>query len=204
MVEEHLPTQASQHVIPFLNFTPRWFIDCGPGSGVEAREIREAWPKVKLLGLEPSLIGYEAAKTLFPTGGRSRLLNVGVWDTDCTLTLSKPDDLLHSTFRTFNYPVKSVEVTVRSLDSLDRELGPFYDTLLWIDIEGSEERALLGAKWLLKRGTIKAVNIEVNDETAEVLHDLLASHGFSKLRTYFDQGNGHSRDELWLLNGSKV
>ena len=195
MIEPHLPGQAKHHVIPFLKFTPRWFIDCGPGSGAEAEEIREKWPEVSILGLDPSPIGFEAASILFPADENSRLLNVGVWEHDCRLALRKPDDLLHSTFR--ELPGKTVEVTARSLDSLDKEFGPFDNALLWIDIEGSEERALLGAKELMERGAIKAINIEVNSTTAEVLHPLLTRYGFSKLRTYFDQGHGRSRDELW-------
>lgn len=199
MIKPHLPTQASEHVIPFLDFTPQWFIDCGPGSGVEALEVKEKWPDVNILRLEPSPVGFIAASRLFPAGDNSRLLNLGVWDFDCKLNLSNPYTLLNSTFRTLDEPESVIEVQVRSLDSLDQEFGPFNDVLLWIDIEGSEMRALSGADNLLGRRVIKAINVEVNGETQYSIHPRLRGHGFSKLRTYFDQGNGHSRDELWVL-----
>ncbi len=203
MAEPHLPNQAAHHVIPFIKFVPQWFIDCGPGSGVEAREVRKRWPRVNLLGLEPSPIGFESASCLFPKNGNSTLLNKAVWDSDCKLNLKKPDDLLHSTFRDWETG-NTIEVEARSLDSLDKELGPFDDVLLWMDIEGSEEKALRGASGLFERRVIKAVNIEVNSETAELLNGLLSQYGFDKRRTYLDQGHGGSRDELWLLQKEVV
>lgn len=204
------PGQARQHFIPYLKFTPEWFIELGPGSAVEFLEVREKWPEVKLLGLEPSPVGYQAAKARWPADGI--LLQVAGWECDGLIRLFHPGDLLHSLcyydgphvldddpLALDNKLEDSVLIPARSLDSLDKEYGPFKNAVLWMDIEGSERRVLKGAAKLLKRGAIRAVNVEVRPQYAKVIGDLLKAGDLQKVREYFACET--VRDEVWTREG---
>lgn len=202
MIAPYKPKQASEHVLPYLKFAPKWFLDCGPGSGVESLSVLAAYPNIKILAIEPSPIGYEAAlKLLNPDKYGIVLINAAIWSEDRSdLLLEKPSQLLCSSF--FRNAVgddPAVRVQGRSLDSLDREYGPFEDVLLWMDIEGSEWNALVGARDLLDRRAIKAINLEVNGNTEGIIHGVMEGRGFRLVRTYFDHGQGGSKDELWEL-----
>jgi FkbM family methyltransferase len=198
--------QATEHFIPYLDFAPKWFIDCGPGSAVEFLNMRYEWPTVKLIGLEPSPVGYEAAKARWPKDGV--LLNAAVWDCDGTVKLCYPQDLLHGTcYHDGQHNIADdttlpadfmdvADVPCRSIDSLDIEYGPFVDAALWMDIEGAERRALKGAAKVLERGGIRAVNLETRPDVCAEVAAVLQGYGFRKVREYFACET--VRDEVWL------
>ena len=198
--------QAKEHFIPFVPAVPDWIINCGPGSSVEFREMRKAWPKAKLIGLEPSDAGYAAAKARWPEDGI--LLQVAVWDKDgAIINLYYPDDLLHSTcYATGERHLRDdtdsgglddvATVYARSLDSLDLEYGPFTNAVVWADIEGAERRMLRGCRELLARGAIIAFNLEVRPQTEPEITRVLRSYGYRKEREYL--ACEQYRDEVWL------
>lgn len=202
--KSYKPGQAAEHFLPYLKQVPDWFIDLGPASAVEYLDARERFPEVKLLGLEPSPIGYKAARCRWPEG--VPLLNVAAWDSDGAINLHKANDLLHGTaFVEWanvmdNDPTGTssdmVVVTARSLDSLDVEYGPFTKAVIWMDVEGAERRVLAGAKSLLERGMIIGINIEMRPAYAEELHALLRGYGFELIREYFACET--VRDEVWV------
>lgn len=198
--------QASEHFIPFVRVIPKWFIDCGPGSAWEFQAANRAWPNARILGLEPSPVGYRAALNRWPKGGI--LLPVAAWDRDEPVRLYYPQDLLHGTAffdgeRNINDDVTPaptddwLEVQGRSLDSLDREYGPFEQVALWMDIEGAERRALRGAKNLLDRGEIVAVNVEVRPDSYREVKEILTKAGLKFVRDYFACET--VRDEVWTI-----
>ena len=203
------PRQAREHFIPHIKFIPEWFIDCGPGCASEYKDARHKWPSVALLGLEPSPIGYEAARQGFPVDDNSLLLQVAIWDKDEIITLHQASDLLHSLcFRRADEAqtddptgdsADMVKVQARSLDSLDAEYGPFDKVVLWMDIEGSERRALRGAKNLLSRGAIWAVNIETRPEYEIEFNTILSQSGLKTVSRYLQCETYW--DEVWIRRG---
>ena len=204
--------QCAEHFIPWFKkgqptqLTPEWFIDLGPGCACEHEDALKAWPGVKLLGLEPSDVGFRAANTRWPKDGK--LLKVAAWDSDGEAVLYYPEDLLHSTLfvdgqRNYDNDTTNVLGTkdlvtcpTRSLDSLDLEYGPFNNVALWMDIEGAERRALKGAASLLARRAIIAVNIEVRPPYAGEIAETLGMGGLKKVYQYFV--SEHVRDEVWV------
>ena len=200
----HLPLQAREHFIPYIQFQPKWLLSCGPANGEEYLAIRKHWPGIRLLGLEPSPVGYAYALKQWPADGI--LLQVAVWDRDETVTLHKAHDLMHGTcFVDFDHILAddltgdsgdSIQVPARSLDSLDAEYGPFAEAILWLDVEGSERRALEGATWLIARGAIRAVNIEMRPQYATDFQRLFESWGFVSVRRYFECETYW--DEVWV------
>ncbi len=175
-----------------------------PPVAEEHLDARTAWRAVKLLGLEPSPVGYAAALTRWPADGQ--LLNAAVWDSDGEITLHKATDMCHGTaFKDWAHNLADdltgdsgdmVTVPARSLDSLDAEYGPFADVALWIDIDGSESRALAGAAKLLARNAILAVNIETRPEFAKAIGQLLRTAGLAPVRKYLECRSYW--DEVWV------
>lgn len=198
------PGQAQEHFLPYLRRPPEWFIDLGPASATEYLDALEMFPSVKLIGMEPSPIGYKAARCRWPEG--IPLLNAAAWDKDEEIVLHKANDILHGTaFTNFAKVVADapggespdmVKVAAKSLDSLDREYGPFTEAALWMDVEGAERRVLAGARGLLERGAITSINIEMRPAFTEEIQALLRGYGFEFVREYFACET--VRDEVWV------
>lgn len=198
------PNQADEFVLPYLEFEPDWFIDCGPGSAVEFDAVHRKWPKTKLLGLEPSPAGWKYASARWPKG--HTLIRAAIWDTDGTARLYYPYDLLHSTcYIDFASHLADniagethdfIDVPAITLDTLDREYGPFENAFLWMDIEGAERRALRGAIGVLSRGGIRAINLETRPQFDTEIPVILGGYGFRKVTSY--EGQPSVRDEVWI------
>lgn len=198
------PNQAGEHFCPYVPRTPKWFLDCGPACAEEYLDARAAWPGVKLLGLEPSPVGYAAAKARWPADGV--LLNVAGWDADGEIVLHKATDMLHGTaYSDFARSLRddtsgtsgdSVLAPCRALDSLDAEYGPFEAAALWLDVDGSELRVLRGAAGLLARGAIIAVNVETRPQNAKAIGAVLLAAGLRPVRRYLECRTYW--DEVWV------
>src|SRR5262245_10603708 len=168
---------------------PRWFLDLGPGPpGGEAAWAKATWPGVHILGLEPCAARYQDCLPSFP----GRLLQVAAWDEDTPglpFYVSEP----HNLWGVFAPPEVSVTEVVagRSLDSLDREYGPFDGVVIWADIEGAELRMLQGAEGLLRSRRVLALNLEVRPVpfapgwcVEEEVDAFLGRFGFARARDY--------------------
>lgn len=193
------PGQLTNHLLPHVGFTPEWFIDCGLASGGECLDARAAWPGVKLLALEPSPIGFEAARSRFPTDNGAHLLHVAAWVRDGIVDLYRPDELLRSTCLPF--PGAKNRVLARSLDSLDRELGPFCEAVLWIDVEGAEAEVLAGTEGLIERRAVRVINLEIANGDDNLVN-FLRSWGFRQVSTYHDRDRVH--EEVWVLEAADL
>lgn len=192
----YLPDQARHHLLPRLDFVPRWFIDCGPGSGGEALVMMEAFPDIRVIGVEPSPAGFREASRLW--GGAGNLVEKAMWDApDQKIELFGPEELLHSTSFYRGSKEGSILVETTSLDALDALYGPFEYAILWMDIEGAEANALRGGKDTFARGAVRAVNLEVRPTTEGELHTILLGYGLRKVSEYLVCET--YRDEVWLL-----
>ena len=68
------PGQCSEHFLPWVKGTPKWMIDCGPGSAFEWVEAKAKWPDLKGLALEPSPEAFEVARHRFEKLGKDCIL----------------------------------------------------------------------------------------------------------------------------------
>ncbi len=201
--DSYHPGQATDALFPLLDFVPRWFIIFGPASGTEALEARLWWPSVKVLGLEPSRAGHLAAEKTWPPPPDSTLLNCAGWESDGTVNFWDPGTPCHGGCfadelnEDNSADDASVPVPCRSLDSLDAEFGPFEDAVLWADVECSERPILRGGARMLRRGAVRAVNLEVRREHGDEIARMLLDLGFVKRLEYLGGGRGY-RDEVWL------
>lgn len=130
--------------------------DIGVGPKTEWRVIKDKIPSLTLVGCEPHPEMYYSLLNEFP----GNLFPVAISNKMGEETLYLHEDQKQtSTFDIgFSKPHK---VECWTLDKFDEEAGKAEDIILWMDIEGSELKALVGADALLSSGRVLAINLEV-------------------------------------------
>jgi FkbM family methyltransferase len=132
---------------------------------------------------------------------RVECINAAVADTEgvATLAVSAKNSGAHSLSGADVQAVDAVEVRTVSLDGLVARgtLDPDQASLLWMDIEGYEVHALMGARSLLERGVpvVMELNTPVLEAAgrAEQLLPTLAPH-YTHVVSMRDLSKRHSRD----------
>lgn len=178
--DHYRPGQAAE-LIPFINFIPEWFIDCGPGTGREAHVFKQAYPNISILGIEASPDCCNLITADYP----GTLLNYAVADVPGLITLDNPHKILHSSIVRSSSVEYSINIEKTTIDRLCQEFGPFSNAILWADIEGAEILALTGAAETIKRGAIRLLNLEVGGKEDEDTMDRFCEElGFKKVHSY--------------------
>lgn len=184
------PGQVAE-IYPYLARVPGWFVIGGPADADEAQCLKETYPAVQVLGIEPceemrdyqrshDFPGPIVAAALRDRGGSDiqfRMLgrrSSSEWEPSLTSAITRM-------------------VPATTLDFLDYLYGPFMDAVLWLDIEGSEYLALKGAGNLLSSGRVQLVNIEAlperMPEQAENCAQILTSRGFRLVHEWGRMGD---------------
>lgn len=193
--EPYRPGQAVR-LIRHIDFQPSWFIDCGPGSGIEAEIILAAFPRIRVLGIEPSPIATLWQRERFP----GRLIQAAAWSSDGFESLRGSHELLHSTVESAAENRNKLIVPCFKLDTLVPKFSIISENaILWCDTEGSEVHVLIGAERLLSEKFFRLINIEVRNENSNQVTRILSRHGFERVDKYLDQGAFW--DEIWKLAG---
>lgn len=136
---------------------PHVFLDIGVGvKNSEAWRARKAWPKARIIGFEPNANRYKSLNKVFP----GELIQCAVGCVDESVEMCQIDGMSVRFPRTHQRG-KNVTTRSRSLDSLDKELGPFKNVFIWADTEGSELEILKGSVGLLESGRVVGLNLEL-------------------------------------------
>ncbi len=155
-------------ILPYLPREPKWLVLGGPGDAREAQTARELWPDIKIIGIEPNpeahawqlAHGWPKDCVLLPCALSDELWGVKslVLETGRLRNASIDPEAVGSnegnpacTFRTVN---------TLTIDYLDSKFV-FEDAIVWLDIEGSELRALQGAEKLIASGRVMLFNVEM-------------------------------------------
>jgi len=177
---------------PFLTHSPKWVIMAGLGDVDEIGPARKRWPRARYLGIEPDprAITWQRERSWPPEqpivcaalSGKIGTATIRM-DSICCPSMH-PENIAAAP------PEQLQTVTTTTLDTLDREYGPFVRAILWLDCEGWDYTALLGAKNLLASGRVDMVNVEIwyrQPETNEKMRRLLADAGYVRVLTWFRQ-----------------
>ena len=178
-----------KNIFPYINFEPKWFLLGGPADGNEAQVFHEVYPDTKILGIEPN---QEAFKFQTDFGFPGTLLPNALSSTNCSGRF-QPNTIrsgwIVAQGKSPPTQTDAVDhpVEIITLDTLDREFGPFSEAILWIDIEEAEFKALEGANKLLQEKRIRLLNIEIIEPNLETNHELerfiqyLGEFGYKKV-----------------------
>jgi FkbM family methyltransferase len=147
----------------------KWFVVGGTADGDEAQTVAARYPEVKCIGFEPNMdfVKQQNEKLKFP----GEVYPCALWSDNELRMLITPQGATPRSASVYPFierpdmggkwtPGITKTVPARALDSLSWEYGPFENVALWIDIEGAELEALLGASQLLQNRQIKLINLE--------------------------------------------
>lgn len=163
-----------------------WFVIGGPANANEAQTIKQSYPNMKCVGFEPNISMLNAQRMLkFP----GDLHQIALWKEDTTLDLKIPNgrDISSSLNRDkdFKKECTKKQVPARTLDTLEKEYGPWDNIVLWLDIEDSEYEALQGAKRLFNEGKVLLCNVEIfYREKQQPILQYMEEHCMRRLKTW--------------------
>lgn len=197
-------------VYPFLEGkTPRWLILAGPSDGNEAQCAVEKWPDIRVIGLEPNpealawqvVNGWPYGHVLLPHAlsncqGKADF----VYEAGKGTRNGSMDSLAVEGNRT-NSDARVIQVNTITLDYLDSLYGPFLDTIVWMDIEGSELLALQGASNLISRRAVLLWNIEMQNRVPGLMEGvpaLLTPHSYKQVHEW--NASDTCRDRIYILD----
>ncbi len=168
-------------IVPFLRAkAPRWFILGGPADGCEAQEAAKLWPGIKVIGVEPNpeAFSFQLANGWRPGWSllRSALSDVTGERVEVVREVGKlrnasasPDSVEGNRG---NVDVRYEVVPTITLDSMYNMFGPFEDAVVWLDIEGSELRAVRGGANLLASRRVLLWNVEMLSRHTELMTEI--------------------------------
>ena len=194
MSDIYAPEQA-RAIYKYWPREARYFIVGGPADANEAQTIKGKFPKTVCVGFEPNKELFDIQKNDLDFPGK--LFPYALWNTDTELEIKVPlGNIRAGRVSKSENPMKNT-ICGRSLDSLSQELGPWENVVIWLDIEGSEIRALVGAHKLLK--TTLLLNLEVYgiSENLSKFTRLLYSYGFKEIHRWNIQNNGERADIIF-------
>ena len=181
---------------------PDVFFDFGVGMpNTESIHVKRKWPDIPIIGLEPHPKRFSKCATGYP----GTLLNAAVGETDCTVTMQHIDGMLVNFPRSHQRAGSTIEMNCRSVDSLNKEYGPFHNAFIWADIEGAELLMLKGAQEMLKTGKIVGLYLEVWNifqtegwATKKEIEDFLRKYRFEQKKVV--AMNQHCGDIIFMKN----
>ena len=182
-------------ISPRIVGVPSWFIVGGPSDAEEAQCAVRLWPDVKVVGVEPLLEVYDwQLQNNWPTP--STLFHAALGKQEGTAALYKVEPGPNSQRRastTHNHGGSVEDVSMVTLDQLDKQVGPFDNCFLWLDIEGAEFDALQGAIGLFEDKKVNWVNVEITSRDSEEIarglrvREFLFSYGLTEFHIWDDK-----------------
>lgn len=136
-----------------------WFILGGPADGNEAQLIKQEFPHVNVIGIEPNIEMYQFQ---LEQGFPGVILNSALWSCETRRKFVVPNGNNRcGSLVKYQADDETIEVETATLDKLSELYGPFDNCCLWLDIEDAELECLSGAEKLLSERRIKVINIEI-------------------------------------------
>lgn len=203
--KEFDPTPADPFTVcdAFLREPPDLLVIGGLGDCDDITPALKRWPSVVVMGIDPDTKALEwQRKHCWPKGD---------WHPLYEEALSHETgyrDLALSTVCCASFHKDLLSVTSDRKTVITRRLDEYKvweqnRIILWLDLEGWEYNALLGADRLLRSGRVELINVEVRyslDGRSDVpsnedLRALLTGYGYEHCVTWFRQWWG--ANELW-------
>lgn len=169
-------------------FYPKVIFDCGAFDGSWAAEVSQIFPDAGIVLIEPN--PHVKPKILLNMSGvssKTKLVEAAVGNRSGVATLNfwsdqKTDTSASLLDHVCGLPSSSVEVPVKTIDSVAEEIGMFPE-LLKMDLQGAELEALMGARGVLTHVQLALVEFGCfsaykQRTTPHALIAFMAGHGF--------------------------
>ncbi len=146
------------------------FFDVGANEGTYSESLLSSFPAASIHSFEPHPKTFQRLEDRLK--GRAHTFNYGLGETAGTLQLFDVEDtagtshasLYSEVIRDIHYKeVHAVDVEIKLLDEVVKELGVKHIDLLKIDTEGNELAVLKGASRLLAEGRLSIIHFEFNE-----------------------------------------
>lgn len=182
----------------FLPKPPDWLILGGPADANEAYQAKKMYPNIRIIGVEPVIenIQFQLAHG-WPTDGV--LLQAGLGAASGQSIIKIPEDKRGASCLE-NRPGVPHSIKIVTIDFLNRLYGPIDNAVLWLDIEGWEYKALVGASGLFSSGKVSLVNVEILERLTEhttQIEKFFQDFGF-KLAHVWNEQPGLVQDRIYV------
>lgn len=181
-------------VLDALDGAPDALYDIGVGHlpHNEAEQFKEKYPDIQVFGTEPQMNPFLERKSDYC----GELYPWGLWSCREMLELNLTPDwgnssVLEKMPRHHAKVVGTEWISCITLDDFDEVCGKLGNIFLWMDIEGAEYQALLGASNLLSSGRLKWIDLELSDTSrrkgdmnADKIMDYLGRYGYTAIKEY--------------------
>lgn len=186
-------------------------LDVGANHGQAARRFLDAFPQASIYSFEPLPQALRSLRALAANDPRLEVLPyaLGATATRLNLNIASSDD--GSSLLAFDSPgshewtspAGAIEVEVKRLDAVARDLSLGVIDLLKVDTQGFDLEVLKGAGHLLTPATIRAVMVELNfasfytgQATAGQVVDYLVGRGYRPIAVYAGSRDDRGR-QTW-------
>lgn len=189
--------------VPFLDREPRWLILGGLGNCDDVGPALRRWPNARVVGVDPDprAVNWQLEHS-WPKGPQHLLLEMALSDAVGTAAIN-PSTIccasLHPDMLALAGTDELTKVQTTTLDVLERQFGPFEDSILWLDLEGWEPWALEGGRELLASDRVMLLCVEVRYENVADscrASAFLDGLGWQRVWVWFRQWWGHN--EFWM------
>jgi FkbM family methyltransferase len=193
----------------FQSFQFKTVIDVGANVGQFAKVVRQAMPNVQIISFEPIPKDFELLKSKFTDDSKFLAINKAVGNENGAVSIAVndfsptssilPTTQLQKDFYPITGEVQKIEVPIITLDEFSKENEILGNILLKIDVQGFEDKVILGAKNFLSKVVVVYVECSFKEfyEGQPLFHEiyqLMVENGF-EFRGVGDQLNAGKTSE---------
>jgi FkbM family methyltransferase len=169
-------------------------LDIGANDGYWSTEMRALFPKAQIYAFEPLQDCFNRSKERFVNDKKFHIFQVGLGDTEMEAPIERSSfhpsssmlrmSALHKELYPKSADSNRETITLRRLDSFEKEITLEPDVLIKMDVQGFEDKVIAGGQNIIRKASVVII------ETAFMplyeaqplfgdIHDLMRGLGFS-------------------------
>lgn len=164
---------------------PDCFLLGGPADGNEGQVFKQRYPDTLIIGVEPNP---EMAEFQMNHGFPGVIWPNALWDRcniniDLTVRDNRCGSLVNYAGIVDDRDRHYITRTI-TIDEILSQYPQRQSVVVWIDIEGAEECAIMGADISMRESRIKLWNVEVNNTNKDRIIKMLSGYGYDPIEEF--------------------